>query len=494
MPDKYREYKDELNRRNYMSKSLAELKRIAKKPKHGLLNVDQYTKADKNKLVERLVKGKQLEDESKEVLLKKAKADGLKVNASMSKNDLIQKIRNPELKDLNKKRLEILADQKGIRLRSQLTNEGIIQRLENPLNHYTKESLNRLARDNNLDIPRNVNTKQELIDFLLKENIITSTPIKAQESNLAVSSKDIPESLRRVAKKKGRNARERLEDFKNYLKDLKRDYFTPAGLRKLAKQLNEEEAKKEKERIFTPILEKSAFKKFTNQYVINGAEYYDPISFLEDATPAITNIMISNQNTKIKLCLNCIMKRVDSDGFVAEREFAFHSIGDKIITKETDVYEIYQEMIDEIEGEIQKTENAEGSGWVFMKIKSLVLHTMKWDPVNAGSYIDLPPFLKNKKAIINMKNEDDKCFMWCVLRALNPKDKNAERIDGDLRSKEDTINMNGIEYPVELQKIIRFEHLNPNISISVLGYNGDKSIYPLGVSMCTRAELDIVLL
>ena len=146
----------------------------------------------------------------KKLYLKKAKADGLKVNASMSKNILIQKIRNPELKDLNKKRLEILADQKGIRLRSQLTNNDIIQRLENPLDHYTIESLKRKARDSNLVIPRDVNTKQELIDFLIKENIITSTPIKPQESNLAVSSKDIPESLRRVAKKKGRNARERL--------------------------------------------------------------------------------------------------------------------------------------------------------------------------------------------------------------------------------------------------------------------------------------------
>ena len=44
--------KEELNRMR-----LPELKRIGKK--EGLLNVDQYKKADKNILIERLLKGKQ---------------------------------------------------------------------------------------------------------------------------------------------------------------------------------------------------------------------------------------------------------------------------------------------------------------------------------------------------------------------------------------------------------------------------------------------------
>ena len=66
-----------------------------------------------------------------------------------------------------------------------------------------------------------------------------------------------------------------------------------------------------------------------------------------------------------------------------------------------------------------------------------------------------------------MKNQDEKCFMWCVLRALNPKNKNAERIDKDLKSKEDTLNMQGIRYPVNFRDIDRFEQQNPEISISI---------------------------
>jgi len=34
-----------------------------------------------------------------------------------------------------------------------------------------------------------------------------------------------------------------------------------------------------------------------------------------------------------------------------------------------------------------------------------------------------------------MKNEDEQCFKWAVTRALNPVDKNAEKIDKTLRKQ-----------------------------------------------------------
>ena len=36
-----------------------------------------------------------------------------------------------------------------------------------------------------------------------------------------------------------------------------------------------------------------------------------------------------------------------------------------------------------------------------------------------GSYIDSPKWLKNKKATINSKNNDDKCFQYATTVALN---------------------------------------------------------------------------
>ena len=175
---------------------------------------------------------------------------------------------------------------------------------------------------------------------------------------------------------------------------------------------------------------------------------------------------------------------------IIEQEFDFHS-AIKLILENTDVDEVYNEIVDEIEQSIQRVENAQGSGWVFLKIKNLTLHTAKWDPLNAGSYIDLPENLKNKKAIINMKNQDNECFKWCVLRALNPKNNHPERVDKDLISKQDTLNMKGIKYPVDFRGIDLFESLNPNISITVLGYNQDERVHPLKVSNFTGCEHDI---
>ena len=488
MTNKYKKEIEDINRRVYGNKTFAELKRIGKKK--GLLNVDRYKKTDKNILVERLVKGKQLTDEPKNVLLEQAKNEGLKVNVSMSKEDILKKILSPKLTDLNNKRLRELADKKGVPLRSQMTDKAIIQRLENPTAYYTTESLRRLARNNNIEVRRNI-SKPDLINILGERDLITTTPIKAQEANLWVSVKNIPETLIRVVKKKARNAREAVADFKNYIKNLNKDYITPARLKKLSRQLEKKINKSEEEekRLFTPVKEKSAFKNFTVQYVIKGEPLYGPTEFLQIAKPYVINIMASNRNIKTKLYLNCYMSKSDVDGFTLIKKFAFHSIGYKIITEATNPHEIYNEMRDEIEEEIQKVEQTEGSGWVFLEVENLTLHTDIWDPIKGSSYIDLPKELKNKKAIINMKNKDNnKCFLWCVLRALNPKDKDAERIDKDLKSKEHTLNMEGIDYPVSLKDIKRFEKQNPDISISILGYSKDERIYPLRISEYTKAK------
>ena len=253
----------------------------------------------------------------------------------------------------------------------------------------------------------------------------------------------------------------------------------------------EKKATEEKDRIFTPILEASAFKNYTNQYVMHNTTNYNPAEFLEYAKPAILTIFNSNRNIKTILYLHCLMVQVDNEFETAE--FAFHSKDLKLVLEGTDINELYDEMGNEIEEEIQKVGN-EASGWVFERVIKLVLHTTKWEPIYGSSYIPLDPYLANKKAIINMKNEDDKCFMWCVLRALYPKDKNAERIDKDLKSKQDNINMKGIHYPVNFRAIDRFEDLNPNISISVLGYNKKEGVFPLKISKYTGCDNDIVLL
>jgi len=74
-------------------------------------------------------------------------------------------------------------------------------------------------------------------------------------------------------------------------------------------------------------------------------------------------------------------------------------------------------------------------------------------------YIDLIKILKSKKAIINMKNEDDQCFKWCVTRALNPVNKNPQRITPDLRKQAEKLNWNNINFPASFKDIRTFEKI-----------------------------------
>ena len=54
------------------------------------------------------------------------------------------------------------------------------------------------------------------------------------------------------------------------------------------------------------------------------------------------------------------------------------------------------------------------------------------------------------------KNEDDECFKWAIARALNPVEKNSERIDKKLREKSEVLNWDSLKFPVNLSDINKF--------------------------------------
>ena len=152
-------------------------------------------------------------------------------------------------------------------------------------------------------------------------------------------------------------------------------------------------------------------------------------------------------------------------GFLTIKPFQFHSRIELNLAA-TDENELYNTMIDTIEHKIQTIEDEE-SGWTFHSVIKLEMHTVAYKPLGGESYIKLPKQIASKKAIINMENTDDKCFLWCVLRALNLRKRDNERIDGDLKSKIDTLNMGNINYPVTLKDINKFEDLPGYSNIGV---------------------------
>ena len=69
------------------------------------------------------------------------------------------------------------------------------------------------------------------------------------------------------------------------------------------------------------------------------------------------------------------------------------------------------------------------SGWVIESIESQYVNISTYRPLAGNSYIELPIELKHpKKGLINIKNNDQKCFLWCHVRHINPLNKHPERI------------------------------------------------------------------
>ena len=234
----------------------------------------------------------------------------------------------------------------------------------------------------------------------------------------------------------------------------------------------------------------SALRNFTRVYIIEGREGSNARSFLDNVRENITSILRNNRETKVKLIFKCNMTKVSNLGETVITPANFHS-DIHINLAGTDEDEIYILMTEKIL-EIMATFQSMGSGWRLHSIIKLELHTVRYNPLRGETWISLPKELANKKTIINPKNKDNKCFLWCVLGALNPKDGNPERIDKKLKEKENTLNMDGIEYPVSLKDIHKFENQNPTVSITVFGYK-EKGVYPLRNSNNINREHDIVL-
>ena len=72
----------------------------------------------------------------------------------------------------------------------------------------------------------------------------------------------------------------------------------------------------------------------------------------------------------------------------------------------------------------------EGSGCIIDKIEGIYINISNYEPLLGASYISLPKALNNSmKGLINLKNKDHKCFMWCHVTLINPTNSHRERIN-----------------------------------------------------------------
>ena len=153
------------------------------------------------------------------------------------------------------------------------------------------------------------------------------------------------------------------------------------------------------------------------------------------------------------------------------------------------IYRILRELKEKLANYLRN-----GSGWYFKEVISFEIHIVDYKPIKGSSYIPLPNFIMRKNAIINIKNEDDKCFLWSVLRYLHPKQIHGERLT-DLIKYENDLNFKGIEFPVKVKDIQKFENQNPNLpGINVFSINDNNKIYPLRLNQKdAKKSIDLFL-
>ena len=231
--------------------------------------------------------------------------------------------------------------------------------------------------------------------------------------------------------------------------------------------------------------EKSALSMFAEKYVIDGKPRMTPSQFFAENITRIKEFLRNHRNVKIIMILVCEMEQQINEKsknqkskIIFNQDNAYFNTKIRINLESTDEKIILSKMIKEILEKISEYQK-NGSGWYFKEVLYLEIHTVYYKPMKGETYIPLPDFLMRKKAIINMENKDDKCFLWSVLRYLHPVQKNGSRIK-DLRKYENDLNFKGIDFPIKVKDIQKFENQNPDLpGINVFSVNEDNKIYPL---------------
>ena len=190
--------------------------------------------------------------------------------------------------------------------------------------------------------------------------------------------------------------------------------------------------------------------------------------------------MRNHRNVKVRMILVCIMEKIvtDDKSFFKIDNKVYFNAETYINLESIDVKVTLSQMIKEILEKISVFQ-MNGSGWYFKEVSSLEIHIVDYKPIKGSSYIPLPDFIMKKKSIINIQNKDNKSFLWSILRYLHPIQMNEVRLT-DVRKYENDLNFKGIDFPVKLKDIPKFENQNPDLpGISVFSVNDNNKIYPL---------------
>ena len=174
---------------------------------------------------------------------------------------------------------------------------------------------------------------------------------------------------------------------------------------------------------------KRIFRGYAETYrvqIIKNRNLSDLLSVIKNCIKTLFDELLSEKNgfeyvVNVKTTLK---KRINDNEFGLKTLY-FNSLIKTVIKWRYHLNDSFEEILNLLDIWIN-----EGSGWVIDKIEGLYINVANYEPLLGGSYIPLPKVLNNSmKGLINLKNKDHKCFMWCHVRLINPQNRNAKRIN-----------------------------------------------------------------
>jgi hypothetical protein len=220
----------------------------------------------------------------------------------------------------------------------------------------------------------------------------------------------------------------------------------------------------------------------------------DALALLHSMVPG-TRTMVENEvqregGIKFAMVLKAELEKFANNDGAQRKPFFFHS-GTEPILQISEVQVRLHSAVNKIMERLESFTN-EGSGWHLRKCTALTLKTSRYQSFHGRSYIKTPANIP-PRAVFNVRNEDNRCFEWAILSAMYPAGaKYHAGRPAIYQAHLGELNFTGIEFPVKVTDISRFERQNPDLSVSVFGW--DKGLYPLHVSKQEGREIDLLLM
>ena len=163
-----------------------------------------------------------------------------------------------------------------------------------------------------------------------------------------------------------------------------------------------------------------AFRGYAMSYKVEIIEKKDPIVQLEASKSSIkdlfSDLLNETKGFKYQITVKVLLKKYKLNGEIEFAPVYFNSLTKTVINYRFKLENYFQEILYLIDNWINK-----GSGWIVESIESQYINIPTYRPLSASSYTNLPVELRNpRKRLINVKNKDQRCFLWCHVRHINP--------------------------------------------------------------------------